>query len=175
MRMCVCYYSCRPPNIDHRCSPAAGAVVKSFLVKNPKARLCCRNGIAEMRNIPYFGIIDWDALYHRRIDMPYKPKLVGTLDLSSFETQFTKERPIDSVHEEDTKRGDGNKKGGKGGLLGMFGIGGATNSAEKNDPAQKKKNADSDSFQGFSFSKQDAISNAESDSGLNSPPKPPTW
>ena len=31
------------------------------------------------------------------LDMPYKPDLRGETDLSSFETTFTKEAPIDSV------------------------------------------------------------------------------
>ncbi len=40
--------------------------------------------------------------------MPYKPKLVGETDVSSFETTFTRERPVDS--NPDADGGDGTKR-----------------------------------------------------------------
>jgi serine/threonine protein kinase len=102
----------KPPVIDSRLSPGASAVVKSFLIKNPRARLCCREGIAEMKASPFFGAIDWDALYKKQIKMPYMPKLQNETDLSSFETTFTREKPIDSVMDADK---DDSKKKNKNG------------------------------------------------------------
>lgn len=140
----------KPPTVDPRLSAGAAAVVKHFLIKNPRTRLCCKDGTAEMKALPYFGIIDWDALYHRRIEMPYKPKLVGETDVSSFETTFTRERPIDS--NPDPEGGDLNKKkSSKGGILGLFGYGKETQSATAKAEAQ----ADNDAFKGFSFAKEE--------------------
>ena len=98
--------------IDSRLTPGAAAVVKHFLVKNPRARLCCRDGTAEMKAIPWFQAVDWDALYNRQIKMPYQPKLQNDTDLSSFETTFTREKPIDSVMENEGN--DNKKKSNKG-------------------------------------------------------------
>lgn len=140
----------KPPTIDPRLSAGASAVVKHFLIKNPRTRLCCKDGTAEMRNLPYFGIIDWDALYAGRIEMPYKPKLVGETDVSSFETTFTRERPVDS--NPDAEGGEGVKrKSGKGGLLGLFGYGKDTQAAN----AKSEQQADNDAFKGFSFAKEE--------------------
>lgn len=44
--------------------------------------------------------------------MPYKPELRGVTDLSSFETTFTREVPIDSVS--DPKENGNSAKDGKG-------------------------------------------------------------
>jgi serine/threonine protein kinase len=141
------------PTVDPRLSPGASAVVKHFLVKNPRTRLCCRDGTAEMKALPYFGIIDWDALYHRRIDMPYKPKLVGDTDVSSFETTFTRERPIDSNPDVDGSEAAGKKKNTKGGIMGLFGYGKEAQAAAARTEAQ----ADNDAFKGFSFAKEEAV------------------
>ncbi len=86
-------------------------MVKSFLIKNPRARLCCRDGISEMKAHPFFAAVDWDQLYRKQIKMPYAPKLQNETDLSSFETTFTREKPVDSVLEGDKEE---KKKSGKG-------------------------------------------------------------
>jgi hypothetical protein len=62
----------KPPTLDPRLSPQAAAVVKHFLVKNPLTRLCCKGGTWELRNIPYFQVVDWDLLLQRRVEMPYR-------------------------------------------------------------------------------------------------------
>jgi serine/threonine protein kinase len=159
----------KPPTMDPRLSPGAAAVVKHFLIKNPRTRLCCKDGTAEMKALPYFGIIDWDALYHRRIEMPYKPKLVGDTDVSSFENTFTRERPIDS--NPDPEGADaGKKKAGKGGLLGLFGYGKDAQAANAKTEAQ----ADNDAFKGFSFAKDEsaaaAVGGGAEAGGLPVPP-----
>ena len=58
--------------------------------QNPRSRLCCKNGIEELKLLPYFTVIDWEQLYDRKILMPYAPKLASDMDVSSFETTFTK-------------------------------------------------------------------------------------
>jgi serine/threonine protein kinase len=143
----------RPPTIDPRLSPPAAAVVKSLLIKNPRSRLGGKDGINELKNIPWFNVVNWDDLVNLKIDMPYKPKLQGETDISSFETTFTKEKPIDSVPDPANRNGDADrKKGGKGG--GLFGaiFGGNGN---KNNPEEM---SDADAFKGFSFTKEEDAS-----------------
>ncbi len=62
----------KPPTIDNRLSAPATMAVKSMLVKNPLARLCCKTGIAELKALPFFTVVDWEALHDKRIAMPYR-------------------------------------------------------------------------------------------------------
>lgn len=151
----------KPPTIDGRLSAPAALAVKAMLVKNPRARLCCREGISELKALPFFTPVDWDALYNKQIVMPYRPRLVNESDVSSFETTFTREKAIDSLvdpADKDAADGKGRKKGGKGGgILGMFGLGGGGGGDDKNKGANGKAGEEglSDSFKGFSFTKEE--------------------
>eukprot|EP00981_Chlorochromonas_danica_P009639 scaffold2798_cov160-Ochromonas_danica.AAC.8 len=137
----------KPPTIDERLSPRAAAVVKGFLNKNPPARLGGKEGIAELYRLSFFSVVNWEDLLNKRIDMPYKPKLQGETDISSFESVFTNEKPIDSVPEPDVQQSN-TKKGAK-----MFGMFGKKDSAP-NCVADSRN--DADAFKGFSFNKEDA-------------------
>lgn len=152
----------KPPNINAKLSPPAAAIVKSLLSKNPITRLGGRNGIEELRSIPYFAAINWDDLYARKIEVPYKPNIQDETDISSFEATFTKEKPVDSIPEPDRRSElDRKKKAGKGGgFLGMLGITSSTPTKPTDDMSN-----DSDAFKGFSFNKE------EVDTVVESPPE----
>lgn len=139
----------KPPNIDAKLSPHAAAVVKGFLVKNPRARLGGKEGLVELQKLPFFAVVSWEELYNQKIDMPYKPQLRGEMDISSFETTFTNEKPIDSVPEP-AIADPGAKKNNK-----MFGMFGGKKDAGANG-AMADNAGDSDMFKGFSFNKEDA-------------------
>lgn len=124
--------------------------------------------------------------------MPYQPKLQDATDISSFETMFTRERPVDSVVPDtgaDATGGGtdaaGKKKGG-GGIMGLFGYGNNTAAASPGGAGGGKGGvgkegaeaspgggggagaaASAGSFKGFSFAKEDSI--ASMDSGGNTP------
>ena len=138
----------KQPVIDSRLSPTAITVVRGLLVKAPRARLCCHDGIAELRSLPFFANLNWDALYDRRIKAPYIPELTTKEDISSFETTFTKEAPQDSVAEAPKNSKVGGGKGG-GGILGFFGFKG-----KETAPAVKGSIAESSPFDGFEFGAQ---------------------
>lgn len=87
----------KQPTIDPRLSTQAATVVRSLLIKSPRARLCCRTGAAELKTLPFFQQLDWTALLELRIEAPYKPNLSGTMDISSFEATFTREQAVDSI------------------------------------------------------------------------------
>lgn len=145
----------KQPNIDSRLSPPAGSAVKGFLVKNPKSRLCCKDGIGELRNLPFFSTIDWDALYERRVEMPYRPDLKDQTDVSSFETTFTREAPIDSLSE---NANSGKSKKTKKGIMGMFGMGGGNASAVGGGgQGVPEESDDVDAFKGFTFTKDEEL------------------
>jgi serine/threonine protein kinase len=134
----------KQPTIDARLSTNAATVVRSLLIKNPKARMCCTHGVKELYTLPYFAGVNWEALYEKKIPMPYKPELTGTTDISSFEATFTREAPVDSVTE--NSAGKRNKAGAKKGLIGyIFGGGGPNSEVEEPEV---------DSFKGFSFAKE---------------------
>lgn len=140
----------KPPTIDPKISPHAAAVIKGFLSKNPRSRLGGKEGISELYKIPFFATVSWEDLYAKKIDMPYKPQLRGDTDISSFETTFTNEKPIDSVPEPDTVGDGAAKKNTK-----MFGMFGKKEPAAAN-AAGAEGRGEGDVFKGFSFNKEDA-------------------
>lgn len=134
----------KPPMIDTRLSPAAISIIKGFLVKNPINRLCFSGtGINELKQHHFFSDLEWEALYNRKINMPYKPILKDPNDLSSFENTFTDEIPIDSI----VDPSDSNKKSPRRGFMRIFGMNGNTRSEEDS----------SDAFKGFGFTKDDDL------------------
>jgi serine/threonine protein kinase len=136
----------KQPNIDGRLTKEAVLVVRSFLIKVPRARLCCTTGINELKDLAYFNGLDWVALQEKRIEMPYKPALKDSVDITSFETVFTREAPVDSVSDANSSE---KSKGGKGILGTIFGIG-------KTD-ANAVAAPDQDAFKDFAFAKDEDL------------------
>eukprot|EP00605_Chrysophyceae_sp_TOSAG23-4_P000510 GSChrysophyteH1.ASY1.ANO1.572.1 assembled CDS len=97
----------------------------------------------ELKSLPWFSGLDWEALYEKKIKMAYLPDLDGMEDVSSFETTFTREEAIDSI----TSDPLGGKSKKRGGLLGLFGLGGETEDKSAEIPDA------SDAFQDFGFVK----------------------
>ena len=132
----------KQPKIDSRLSAECKEVIQQLLVNNPKARLCSKRGIEELKEMAYFETCNWEGLYAKEVPMPFSPKLNSATDVSSFETMFTSEMPVDSVSEK-TKE----KKNGGGGIFSFFGLGGKKG---------KEKGLDADaSFAGFNFIRED--------------------
>ncbi len=100
-----------------------------------------------MKALPFFQTVNWDALYERRVEMPYRPDLKDLTDISSFEATFTKEAPIDSVVD-NNNNSNSNKGKKKGGIMGYFGRGGGANNASNGEDAD-------DVFKGFTFARDE--------------------
>ncbi|CAC5402587.1 RPS6KB [Mytilus coruscus] len=45
---------------------------------------------------PFFRHIDWTVLFNRKVEPPFKPSVTSELDVSQFDTKFTKQTPVDS-------------------------------------------------------------------------------
>lgn len=87
------------------------------MTKNPARRLGCTGNENQIRSHPFFKDLDWTALEMRRVDPPFRPKVVSRKsktvrffflqffskkfslqrnprDALNFDTEFTKEEPV---------------------------------------------------------------------------------
>jgi serine/threonine protein kinase len=80
-------------------SSGAASLLAGLLAKDPSKRL----GSAEMGGAlgltrhPWFAGLDWEAVHRREVFPGYKPVTTTPTDLSLFDSEFTRETPIDSV------------------------------------------------------------------------------
>lgn len=124
------------PIIDPRVSPAARALIRRLLIKDPTRRLGAKRGAwIELRPHPFFNDLDWDKVYQRQVPAPYIPNLKSVEDTNHFEDMFTREAPVDSVVEPERKTG------------GLFG---GLFSSGRQASSKAQPQADKD-FEGFSY------------------------
>ncbi|CAD8166179.1 unnamed protein product [Paramecium octaurelia] len=76
-------------------STAARSILNGLLQNDPTKRLGV-NGSQEIKDHEFFREIDWDRLYNKQIQPPFKPKVFGHKDLRHFDDMFTKEPPQDT-------------------------------------------------------------------------------
>ena len=68
------------------------------MTKDPTQRLgCAGEGPADIKNHPWFSIVDWVALKDRNIIPPFKPKLSSADDTKYVDSEFTELEPVDSA------------------------------------------------------------------------------
>ena len=78
------------PLIPNHISKIAKDFILKLLMKNPKRRLGAK-GLEDVKRHPFFGSdLDWDAIAHKRIQAPIKPKLKDEMDTSNFADEFTR-------------------------------------------------------------------------------------
>lgn len=73
-----------------------------LLNRNPAHRLGAKRDAAELKEHPFFSMIDWEALAHRQVAVPFKPFVDSDESTSNFDPEFTeadvlKEAPVDST------------------------------------------------------------------------------
>jgi serine/threonine protein kinase len=86
------------PDYPGELSESCVDLLQGLLTKDPAQRLGCReNGADDIINHPWFSIVDWDALYERKIVPPFKPKLHGSEDTKYVDSEFTELEPVDSA------------------------------------------------------------------------------
>jgi len=76
-------------------------LITKLLVKKPENRLGSNKDIDDIKKHKWFKTawkdgLDWDKLYKKEIDPPYKPKVKSDTDTSNFSTEFTKETAADT-------------------------------------------------------------------------------
>lgn len=78
------------PLIPIHISKVAKDFILKLLIKNPKRRLGAK-GLEDIKRHPFFGPdIDWEAIAHKRIQAPIKPKIKDEMDTSNFADEFTR-------------------------------------------------------------------------------------
>jgi len=84
-----------PPFLSEECRD----LIIALLNRNPEARLgSSEKDVEELKSHPFFASIDWDKMYKKEIDPPYKPKVkTGDDDTGQFDPTFTSEPVVDSV------------------------------------------------------------------------------
>lgn len=50
----------------------------------------------EIKQHPFFAAINWDQVYARQLEPPFKPSLTSETDVSRFDPLFTSENPVES-------------------------------------------------------------------------------
>ena len=63
--------------------------VKGLLNRNPKHRLGAKNDAEELKTHAFFADTDWNAMMHKMVVPPFKPKLQSVMDTSNFDPEFT--------------------------------------------------------------------------------------
>ncbi|KAI9482516.1 kinase-like domain-containing protein [Zychaea mexicana] len=77
-----------------KASTVSISICEQLLNRDPTRRLGSGEGdAAEVKAHPFFNGIDWKALLAKRVCPPFLPTIVGALDTSNFDEEFTQETP----------------------------------------------------------------------------------
>jgi len=72
-------------------SDDAKSLIKGLLARNPSHRLGTHHDAEEIKNHPFFALIDWEALGNKQVSPPFKPNVSSDDDTSCFDPAFTEE------------------------------------------------------------------------------------
>lgn len=81
-----------PPTV----SLDAQSLLDGLLTRDPTKRLGS-NPPDDLRSHPFFRTVDWDKLYNRQVQAPFKPKVKSEADVSQIDPVFTQEQAVDSL------------------------------------------------------------------------------
>lgn len=75
----------------------ARELIKRLLKRHVESRLGAGPGDAEeIKEHPFFRLLDWNVVYRRQMEPPFKPSLINDEDVSLFDSKFTRMTPVDS-------------------------------------------------------------------------------
>ncbi|XP_063235019.1 ribosomal protein S6 kinase 2 beta isoform X3 [Bacillus rossius redtenbacheri] len=75
----------------------AQALLRALFKRNPANRLGAGpDGVKEIKSHSFFATIDWDRLYRKEIQPPFKPAVSRADDAFYFDKEFTSKTPKDS-------------------------------------------------------------------------------
>ncbi|KAJ7375674.1 Ribosomal protein S6 kinase beta-2, partial [Desmophyllum pertusum] len=80
-------------------SAEAKDFIRKLLKRHPQARLGGGPGQEAATTIKchsFFRAIEWEDLYSRKVEPPFKPNISGEEDVSQFDSKFTRQTPVDS-------------------------------------------------------------------------------
>jgi serine/threonine protein kinase len=71
------------------------AILQKLLTREPEHRLGSGPTDAqEVMSQPFFRNINWDDVYHKRIQPPFMPTIQSATDTSNFDSEFTSVTPV---------------------------------------------------------------------------------
>lgn len=71
------------------------SILQKLLTREPEQRLGSGPTDAqEIMSQPFFRNINWDDVYHKRIQPPFKPQITNATDTSNFDPEFTSVTPV---------------------------------------------------------------------------------
>ena len=76
------------PIFPHYMSKESVDLVKKLLIKDPKHRLG-GTSFEQIKSHTWFKEVDWELLYNKGYEAPFKPTVKDELDLNYFDSQFT--------------------------------------------------------------------------------------
>lgn len=74
-------------------------LVTALLARDPKKRLGFEGDVEEIKSAPFFQKQpgwDWEKVYHKQVESPFKIQLDGALDTRNFDQEFLQEAAVDS-------------------------------------------------------------------------------
>jgi len=82
-----------PPFLSDPCKD----LIIALLARTPSERLGSIDDFNDLKPHPFFAELDWDMVYQKKVDAPFKPKVNGIEDTSNFDEEFLNEPVVDSV------------------------------------------------------------------------------
>ncbi|KAK6636791.1 Ribosomal protein S6 kinase 2 alpha [Polyplax serrata] len=83
--------------MPHFLSQEAQSLLRVLFKRNPLNRLGAGpEGVKEIKNHSFFATIDWEKLFNREIQPPFKPAVSRADDAFYFDSEFTSKTPRDS-------------------------------------------------------------------------------
>ncbi|XP_071834760.1 RAC-gamma serine/threonine-protein kinase-like [Apostichopus japonicus] len=81
-----------PIRFPHRLSEAARSLLSGLLEKDPRKRLgSSQEDAKEIMEHDFFKPINWEDLYDKKVEPPYKPQVTDALDTRYFDSEFLAE------------------------------------------------------------------------------------
>lgn len=78
-------------------SPQAQSLLRALFKRNPMNRLGAgQNGVEDIKNHAFFASINWEKLFKRESEPPFKPAVIGADSTFYFDREFTSRTPRDS-------------------------------------------------------------------------------
>jgi len=90
-----------PPFLSEECKH----LIVALLARDPKKRLGSTDDFEDLKAHAFFAPLDWEKVYAKDIDAPFKPKVDGIEDTSNFDEEFLREPVVDSVVQQSTTFG----------------------------------------------------------------------
>lgn len=71
------------------------SILQKLLTREPDQRLGSGPTDAqEVMSQPFFRTINWDDIYHKRVQPPFLPSIKNATDTSNFDSEFTSVTPV---------------------------------------------------------------------------------